>query len=256
MFAKAYKLRQIRTQFDVEKLSELGKEMAENGQLGLKVEKGRLSVSSLHFLSNFTHLEAISIYGIARNLSVLSNMPNLRSVALCSLSTIDLKFLHKLKKLEELWLQGLRLKDWNSLRQLKQVKAITLFNLPQKDFDFLEEMESLQVIKLIRCSKVQRLPSLQKSYHLRRVILETVNRLEDLSGIAQAPNLEDIVVSEADCLSPKAFDCFLNHATIRSILPGIGFITSKKYNMVISRIPNELLMDGFYGTTNETFKIL
>ena len=71
MLDTTHKLRQLRTQYDAEKLSKLGQEMALKGQVGLSVQKERLSLSSLTFLLNFKHLESIAIYGIAKNISVL-----------------------------------------------------------------------------------------------------------------------------------------------------------------------------------------
>ncbi len=256
MFATNYKIRQLRIQYDTDKLSELGKEMAMKGQFGLKIEKERLSISSLDFLHDFRHLEEISIYGVSKKISILADLPNLRSVALCSLSTKDVGFLSSLNKLEEIWIQGIRLKDWNSLRQLKQIKAITLFNLRQENLSFLEDMKNLQIIKINRCSKVKAIPSLKNLHQLRRVILETVNSIEDISGISQAPNLKDIIVMGADSLSPEEFDCFKSNKSIRKVLPGIGLMNSKRYKNVISRLPSELLMNGFYGTQNEGFTII
>ena len=255
MPATRYKLRQLRLQYDAEALARIGGEMAANGQIGLKVEKERFSGSSLEFLNDFTHLEAIAIYGISRGISVLGKMLNLRSVALCGLSTKDLGFLNKLEHLEELWIQGLRLKGWDSLGQLRQVKVITLFNLRQDDFGFLGVMESLQIIHFDRCSGLVSIPSLHKLSVLRRLILDTVNRLEDLSGAASAPVLEDVVVMGADAIEPKAFDCLIGHSTLCGILPGIDLMDSMRYRDLVSRLPEDLLMDGFYGTPNEEFTV-
>lgn len=121
MLATRYKLRQLRPQYDAEAIARIGEEMATDGHVGLKVEKERFSGASLDFLIDFTHLEAIAIYGISRGIPVLGKMPNLRSIALSGLSTKDLGFLNDLENLDELWIQGLRPKDWNPLRQLKQV---------------------------------------------------------------------------------------------------------------------------------------
>lgn len=255
MLATKYKLRQLRPQYDAEALARIGGEMAANGHVGLKVEKERFSGSSLEFLNDFTHLEAIAIYGMSREIKVLGKMPNLRSVALCGLSTKDLEFLKDLGHLDELWIQGLRLKDWDSLRQLKQVKAITLFNLRQDDFGFLEDMEGLQIIHFDRCSGLVSIPSLHKLSALRRLIFDTVNRLEDISGAAKAPILEDVVVMGADAIEPEAFDCLIGHPTIRAVLPGIALMNSARDKDVVSRLPDGLVMDGFYGTPNEQFNV-
>lgn len=255
MYIGSYKSRQLRPQYDLDTLAEIGREMASKGHNALKVEKERLGVSSLKFLNHFTHLEAISIYGISRDISVLAELPNLRSVALCSLSTKDVSFLNELEHLEELWIQGSRFKDWDSLRALTTVKAITLFGLRGDDFGFLSDMKALQVVHFMNCSQLKTIPDFSKLTRLRRLVLDTVNGLEDISGLAGASSLEDLIVMGAKSLPPEAFDCLVEHPTLHRILPGIGLIGSKRYKDLIARLPERLIMNGFYGTANEQFTV-
>ena len=55
-------------------------------------------------------------------------------------------------------------------------------------------MDGLQIIRFDRCSGLVSIPSLHNLSVLRRLILDTVNRLEDISGASKAPILEDVVV--------------------------------------------------------------
>jgi len=247
------KRRQVRREYDAARLAELGREMAAQGHLGLKVEKDRLAVDSLSFLQAFKHLEALDIYGIARGIEVLAELRELREVAICGVSLRDLSFLERLPRLEWLWLQGVRLKSWSSVGALKRVKSLTMFNTRLDNFDFLAEMESLQIIRFDRCSQLASLPDLSRLSHLRRVIFDTTNRLADLTGVAKAPNLEDVVVMIANNLPPEAFDCLVGHPKLKAIYPGIDLLGSPRHRAAVARIPQHLLMSGFLGTPNAEF---
>lgn len=91
---------------------------------------------------------------------------------------------------------------------------------------------------------------------MRRVIFEETNRLSDLSGLADAPNLSDVVVSDADALLPEAFDPIVANPSVGKILPGIALTNTRRWQAVLDRIPAHRLMEGFYGTENETFELV
>lgn len=117
-------------------------------------------------------------------------------------------------------------------------------------------MEGLQIIRFDRCSGLVSIPSLHKLSELLRLVLDTVNRLEDISGAAKAPILEGVVVMGANAIEPEAFDCLIGHSTVRGILPGISLMNEARYKDLVSRLPEQLLMDGFYGTSIEQFTVI
>jgi hypothetical protein len=97
---------------------------------------------------------------------------------------------------------------------------------------------------------------MDKLVHLRRVVLEQVNRLECLNGVSLAPNIESVVVMGADSLQPKAFECLVTKSTVKGILPGIGLMNSSKYKEALDLIPESMIMNGFYGTENQEFSFV
>jgi hypothetical protein len=251
-----YEMRQLRQEYNCARLKELGLEMAAKQHFGLSVDGKRLSVDSLGFLENFRHLKAIEVRNITKGMQILATMPELQSIALCELSTKEVSFLKTLPMLQEVWVQAVRLGRWESLGNLKQVKAITLFSLRQDDFGFLADMEGLQFIHFNWCSRLTMFPSLSRLKNLRRVVLETVNRLTDISGIVEAPNLEELIIGGADALTPEAFECTSGHPSLKAILPGIAPMNTTRWADAVRRIPDNLLMKGYYGTDNEHFHLI
>lgn len=251
-----HKARQLRPGLDLAGLEALAGEMRSQGQLGLRVEKPRLAVPSLDFLEHFNHLEHLVVSGHARGLSVIARLPRLRRLAVGELSTKDLSFLQALPELEELWLSALRLQDWSSLRELKRLKSLTLFSMQQDDFSFLAGMEGLQFLRMRFCSGLRSLPSLRGLSRLRRVFLDYANRLEDLTGLAEAPNLEEVIVYEAARLAPEAFDGLVAHPKVKGILPGIAQTDSRKWRELVARIPSERFLAGPYETGYEGFRFV
>lgn len=255
MFAD-YQMRQLQRGLDAAELKALALEMESKGQFGLRLDRKRLSVPSLDFLADFRHLKAIEVRGVAKGIQTLGTLSELQSVALCELVTHEVSFLKTLPILQEIWIQAVRLARWESFGDLKQVKAITLFSLRQDDFGFLADMEGLQVIHFDSCSRLTTLPSFRRLRHLRRVVLDTVNRLADISGLAEAPSLEDVIIIGADALAPEAFECLWGHPCLKAILPGIARMNTIKWGEVVRCIPDNVLMKGFYGTDNEHFHLI
>lgn len=152
-----YQSRQLRQGSTRDQLVALAHEMAQKKQVGLRVERQRLQVQTLEFLTDFDFLLALEVRGITRNLSTISSLKNLRSLALCEMAPADISFLRDLPSLSEIWLQSFRPKNWNSLSSLKQVQSMTFFNLRQDDFSFLADLEGLQHLRFIRCSRLEKL---------------------------------------------------------------------------------------------------
>jgi len=191
--------------------------MREKKHLGLTIRKKKLGVKSLAFLGDFTHLERVSVYDVSGGIKVLSKLKNLKEVALCGVSTKDLSFLSELPKLERLWFQGSRLKNYDSFRSLTQIKAVDFFLLRSLDsIEFVEDMISLQYLGLTNCSSIETFPSLKNLLALRRVYIDTLNRLRSISGVAEAPALEDLIIRRTRELPADSLKDFVAHPTIKA----------------------------------------
>ena len=230
--------------------------MYEKNHMGLTITKGKIGASSLDFLRDFTHLESLSVYNYSKGIKVISNLTNLKEVALCGISIKDVDFLASLPNLEYLWFQGTRLKSYESFCKLKQLKAINFFlSRTIEDIDFLSEMTSLQYIGFTDCSKISSFPDLTDLDKLRRVYLDNVNRLEDITGLSKAPNIESIIICGAKNLKADSLRCLYDHPTLKAVLPGINLEGIISTDEIPEGFPRHLIMNNYYGTDNENFEL-
>jgi hypothetical protein len=79
-----------------------------------------------------------------------------------------------------------------------------------------------QAVFLQALKQVTRLPSLAALQRLRRVHLETMNGLTDLTPVADAPSLEELLVLGMPQLQPDTFRPFIGHPRFRRVMAGLG----------------------------------
>ncbi len=63
---------------------------------------------------------------------------------------------------------------------------------------------------------------------LRRVHIETMKGINDISPLAAAPNLRDLVLVDMGHLGADAIDCLVGHPTLRTALVALGSVKRNK----------------------------
>jgi hypothetical protein len=92
------------------------------------------------------------------------------------------------------------------------------------DLDVLPELEALEYLRLEQLKHVGGLPSFRKLERLRRIILEDMKGIHDLSPIADAPNLEELLLIRMPHLPTNCLEPFAGHPRLRHALAGLGSI--------------------------------
>jgi hypothetical protein len=90
------------------------------------------------------------------------------------------------------------------------------------DLDVLAELRELEYLRLEQLKQVVTLPSFRKLARLRRVVLEDMKGIHDLSPIADAPNLEELLVVQMPHLATNCLEPFAGHPRLRHALAGLG----------------------------------
>lgn len=90
------------------------------------------------------------------------------------------------------------------------------------DLDAIADLEHLEFLFLQALPKVDRLPSLRGCINLRRVHLETMKALTDLRPVADAPNLEELLIVDMPHLDLDDVSWFVGHPTLRGASVGLG----------------------------------
>ena len=106
-----------------------------------------------------------------KNLEVISNLPELKSLALRGIKINDFTFLYQmnLERLALLWNSNT---DLHHLSKLKSLKEIELWHINKlEDISFLEKLTNLEIIRLQDLKHVASLPDLSKQTNLRKLFL-------------------------------------------------------------------------------------
>jgi hypothetical protein len=125
-------------------------------------------------------------------------------------------------------------KDLSLLPEIGQLKYLELWMIRGlTDLQAISDVTSLQFLFLQALRRVEKLPSFKKLQKLRRLHLETMKGVDDISPIAQAPALQELVVADMPQLQPEQFRCLETHPTLKAVRIGLG---SKKKNETVNRI--------------------
>lgn len=188
--------------------------------LGLGGTKRR---HSLRHLERFRSLRDLWIEGHTKDFEVVGS---LRTLQRLSLRSITLSDLYVLRNLIELRMFELKLGGTRDLRHLTQFPKLLYFEAflvrGLSDLGVLSNVPSLRYLFLQALKQVTLLPSLERLTMLSRVHLDTLNGLHDLSPVATAPALEELLVINMRHLQPEAFRPFIGHPTLRAATIGLG----------------------------------
>jgi len=230
--------------------------MKEKNQFALSVDKDRLLNKKLNFLCHFNHLTHLCLRGFSQNqVELIKDIKNLKELILLSCKINSYSFLKSMRELESLDIRFGGTKDFSELGKLKGMKSLALLKIINlKDVSFLAEMTNLQYIEINSCKKIIEFPSLLNLKNLRRIVLETMKGLRDISGVSKAPFLEDLIIMEAKNIDHMQLNFFLKHKALKRIFPGIVRLNSTKFKE-LSDLFSDRIIDSYYGTKIEQFNI-
>lgn len=178
---------------------------------------------SLDFLKRFSRLKNLYLETHRKNIEAVSGLLHLEQLTLRSITLPDLSLLLPLKRL---WSLDIKLGGIMDLRLMPQIGGLKYLELWMikglEDLSMIAQLTSLQNLFLQALKNVTALPSFRDLHLLRRVTLDTMKGITDLSPIADAPNLEELVVVAANHLSLEDFIAFVGHPKLRAATIGLG----------------------------------
>ncbi len=183
---------------------------------------------SLAPLARFEKLRALHIEFQNRDLEMLGELRALEDLTLRSVTTPDLEFLRPLTRLRSLDLKLGSIADLSAIAgktslqylELWQVKGVT-------DVEIAAKLPGLQHLFLQSLARVKRLPSFARNEELRRVHLQNMKALGDVSSLITAPVLEELVIYEGTAMNPDDFEDALAK---KSLVRAVGAFGSRKKN--------------------------
>ena len=124
------------------------------------------------WLLKYRHLNSLWLGKKAKkNLEVISQLPELKSLALSGIKVNDFSFLYQmdLERFALLWNSNSNLKDLANLKSLKEIELWRINKLD--DISFIEELTNLEIIRLQDLKHITGLPDLSRLTKLEKIFL-------------------------------------------------------------------------------------
>ena len=180
-------------------------------------------------LSRFICLKELYLEGQQKNIEVISHLQNLEDLTLRSITLTDLSFLYPLKNLWSLDIKlggTIKLSDIDKVQNLKYLELWQIRGL--SDISFVSNLTHLQYLYLQSLPQIKKLPRFNKLERLRRIYLENMKGLVDVSSLENAPSLEEFVFTHAHNMHPEDFYPLFKNNNIKSA--GVWFGSNRKNN--------------------------
>jgi internalin A len=111
-----------------------------------------------------------------------------------------------------------------------------------EDLSMIAQLTTLQNLFLQALKNVTAMPSFRDLHVLRRVTFDTMKGITDLSPIADAPNLEELLIVAANHLNSDDFKPFVGHPKLRAATIGLG---STRKNEQVQKLLGLPKCEGF-----------
>ncbi len=179
----------------------------------------------LRTLSRFGNLRSLQIEGQTKGIETISSLTRIEELTLRSITLPDLALLTPLRQLRALKLKLGGTRDLGLLPQLDTVEYLELWMVKGlEDVSAIAALESLKFLFMQSLARISALPSLARNTELRRVHLETMKGLQDLSTVAGAPALNTLLVIDCSHLRIEDFAPFVAHPSLREGAIGTGSV--------------------------------
>lgn len=195
--------------------------------------KKRLSMAPLR---RFERLQRLYVEGQTKDLDVISELQELRSLTLRSITLPGLAILRPLHNLRALDLKLGGTKDLSELPNLGQLEYLELWMVKGlSDLSPVQDVPKLEYLFLQSLRQVTSLPEMSGLTALTRVWLETMKGLTNLSPLRDAPALRQLVLVNMPHLKPEHLQPIVGHPTLTTLGAGLG--SDKKNEAVRALLP-------------------
>ena len=174
-------------------------------------------------LHRFCKLRELYIEGQSKNIEVLSHLTNLEDVTLRSITTKDISYLTPLTKMWSLDVKLGGIRDLSLAGSMPGIKYLELWQvMGLADIGFISTMIGLQNLHLQSLSRVSIMPDLRALSALRRIYLDNMKGLTDISSLEHAPALEEFIHVSASNMNLSDYEPLLRNPSLRRASAGFG----------------------------------
>lgn len=195
----------------------------------LNLHQTRSKKPKISSIQRFEQLEYLYLEGQQKGIEAMSNLKKLKKVVLRSISTNNVDYL---KKLEHLWSVDIKLggiKDLSGLTTLPKLKYLELWQVRDlANLSFISKLGTLQNLFIQSLKQVTRLPDFSNNIKLRRIYLENLKGLTDLSSLKYAPSLKEFIYALAENQEAENLISVLENSSVEKVFCKFG--SDKKNN--------------------------
>lgn len=174
--------------------------------LFLNNEKGGGAVFDCEWLLRFKSLRELYLGKLKKNIELLAEIRSLNKLTLRGISLKSLDFLRK-SNVSDLAVHWCAMNDLSSLAQNDNILRLELFRINKlEELSFIGTLKNLEEFRLIWLSHVFSFPDIGNNLHLKKIYIDTLKNLWDVSAIANSQsvrNIEIICSSKVDLLPLK-----------------------------------------------------
>ena len=207
------------------------------GLTSLSLGATRSKRPTLAPLSKFRSLRVLSLEGQSKDIEVLSELPELEDLTLRSITTPDLQYLGLLPKLWSLDIKLGGIRSFVGIEGKESIRYLELWQLRDlRSIDVVGTLPGLQNLFLQSLPHVESFPVLTGSIALRRIVVENLKGLRDLTALETAPVLEEFALLDGRKQTPEQLLPALNNPRVRRIS---AFLGSDRKNREFSHLREE-----------------
>lgn len=188
------------------------------------VWKGLPSLAPLVRFQALDYLWLDAREGGLRDVDVLGSLSSLRRLLLAGFKHLDLSPLRSLPTLEAVELSfGSRTGTLSALADIPTLRYLDVNRSRQPHaLAGLGDVRSLEHLSISACSQVTTVPDLSDLRSLRIAVIEGQKRLTDVSALALAPNLEQVLLINMPQATPEWLAPLIVHPTLQRLSVGTG----------------------------------
>lgn len=169
----------------------------------------------LNILADWKSITNIG-FGIRKgvpNLSLLSKVPNLKSLGFCAMEIDDISFIQGIPNLEDIILNQTLVTNLRPFGKLDKIKSISLSMTKVAKLDGLQSLSSLENLKL-NSTKVSDISKLQNCINIKKLNLSH-SHVSDINPLKGMQNLEELFLASTKVNDISVLNSLVNLKKLR-----------------------------------------
>jgi hypothetical protein len=178
-------------------------------------------------LGRFRSLRKLCLAGQQNGIATVADLQGLEQVSLRGISTPDLDYVSGLPQLWSLDILLGGIRNLSAISGKDSIKYLKLCRIRElSDVSVISSLVGLQYLDLRELRHVTSIPDLSRLTKLRRVVLDNMKGLKDVSAIGTAPALEEFLHIAAQGFLPRQYEDLLRKPSLKQI--HVGFCSERK----------------------------